>query len=48
MNNHAGSDVILIFLTLDRAKGGGGPTRQRRLEARQWVVAARRLPPDRV
>ena len=26
MNNHAGSDVILIFLTLDRAKGGGGPT----------------------
>jgi hypothetical protein len=26
MNNHAGSDVLLIFLTLDRAKGGGGPT----------------------
>ena len=26
MNNHAGSDVVLIFLTLDRAKGGGGPT----------------------
>ena len=26
MNSHAGSDVILIFLTLDRAKGGGGPT----------------------
>src|SRR6185369_1457595 len=26
MNNHAASDVILIFLTLDRAKGGGGPT----------------------
>ena len=26
MNNHVGSDVILIVLTLDRAKGGGGPT----------------------
>jgi hypothetical protein len=26
MNNHVGDDTILIFLTLDRAKGGGGPT----------------------
>ena len=25
-NNHVGSDTMLIFLTLDRARGGGGPT----------------------
>ena len=26
INNHAGSDTMLIFLGLDRRKGGGGPT----------------------
>src|SRR5262245_26122268 len=26
MNNHVGSDTILIFLGLDRNRGGGGPT----------------------
>ena len=26
MNNHVGSDTMLIFLTLDRARGGSGPT----------------------
>jgi hypothetical protein len=26
INNHAGSNVILVALTLDRRKGGGGPT----------------------
>ena len=26
MNNSAGSDQLLIFLSLDRTKGGGGPT----------------------
>ena len=26
MNNHVGSDTILIFLGLDRGKGGSGPT----------------------
>jgi hypothetical protein len=26
MNYHVGSDSILIFLTLDRNRGGGGPT----------------------
>ena len=26
MNNHVGSDTILIFLGLDRTHGGGGPT----------------------
>jgi hypothetical protein len=26
MNSHVGSDSILIFLTLDRNRGGGGPT----------------------
>jgi hypothetical protein len=26
MNNHAGRDTMLIFVTLDRARGGGGPT----------------------
>jgi hypothetical protein len=25
-NNHVGSDTMLIFVTLDRARGGGGPT----------------------
>jgi len=25
-NNHVGSNTMLIFLTLDRARGGGGPT----------------------
>jgi len=25
-NNHVGSDTMLIFITLDRARGGGGPT----------------------
>src|SRR2546426_4502716 len=25
MNNHVGSDSMLIFLTLDRSRGGGGP-----------------------
>ncbi|MBI3621533.1 MAG: hypothetical protein HY208_05025 [Nitrospirae bacterium] len=26
MNNHAGSDTMLIFMGLDRNRGGGGPT----------------------
>ena len=26
INNHAGSDTMLVFLGLDRRKGGGGPT----------------------
>jgi hypothetical protein len=26
INNHAGSDTLLVFLGLDRRKGGGGPT----------------------
>ena len=26
INNHAGSDTMLVFLGLDRQKGGGGPT----------------------
>jgi hypothetical protein len=26
MNNHVGSDTLLIFLTLDRGRGGAGPT----------------------
>ena len=26
INNHAGSDTMLIFLGLERARGGGGPT----------------------
>src|SRR5262249_40268102 len=26
MNNHVGSDTMLIFVTLDQARGGGGPT----------------------
>src|SRR6266700_286145 len=25
INNHVGSDTMLIFLTLDRSRGGGGP-----------------------
>ena len=26
INNHAGSDTMLVFLGLERRKGGGGPT----------------------
>ena len=26
MNNHVGSNTMYVFLTLDRARGGGGPT----------------------
>ena len=43
MNNHAGSDVILIFLTLDRAKGGGGPTLFRYNKVTDQVTVVRPL-----
>src|SRR5262245_24270459 len=26
INNHVGSDTMLVFLTLNRSRGGGGPT----------------------
>ncbi|HEV8437488.1 MAG TPA: hypothetical protein VGT40_05290, partial [Methylomirabilota bacterium] len=26
VNNHVGSNTMLLFVTLDRARGGGGPT----------------------
>ena len=45
INNHAGSDTMLIFLGLDRRKGGGGPTlfsyNKRTGETRTWARCLR-------